>query len=571
MNFDRARQITWMLAAASLWTGVASAQPRVNSVLNNYSFTLPGLPNYGIAQGSLFVVFGAGVGPSITPTLPDLSKTSLTTNLNGVTVSITVSGTTVQAPLYYVSATQVAGILPSNTPVGTGTITVSYNGQTSSTAPITVVPAAFGLLTLSGNGTGPAAVFNASNRNGYVTPGTAANPGDTLVLWGSGLGASPGDETKYPFLQTDLKANVRVYIGGVQAQIAYAGRSQFPGLDQINVVVPQGVSGCSVGILVQTGNYVSNAATIAVAPAGGRTCSDPVTSGLSSSELEGLLNKGTVRTGFIGLSKSTTQTPPISVGGITVGGSTNTSDSASALFSQYTAAQFTTSAAFQTTSLGSCNTFVFQGAAGSTPQVTTPVVLDAGTITMRKPDGSSVTLTKVQGGFYSVSGSDAQGSPSPLFIPNTGGQFSFTNTGGEVGVFSGAQINMPPALNWTNMASINTVSRAQGVTVNWDRSTPYSGFVTISGTSFSLSGSNTSNVTITGFTCTAPYSDGTFTVPSYVLLSLISGSGNVGGIAIPTGSLSLSLNAAPVRINAPNVDYAAVSATTSTGKSVTYQ
>lgn len=153
-----------------LLAGTASAQPKVNSVLNNYSYTLPGLPNYGIAQGSLFVVFGTGIGPVQTPSLPDLSTTALTTSLNGAGVSITVNGTTVQAPLYYVSATQIAGILPSNTPVGTGTITVTYNGQTSSTLPITVVPAAFGLLTLSGSGSGAAAVFNASNGNAYAGP-----------------------------------------------------------------------------------------------------------------------------------------------------------------------------------------------------------------------------------------------------------------------------------------------------------------------------------------------------------------------------------------------------------------
>ena len=141
-------QIIFPLISACLITGVASAQPKVNSVLNNYSYTLPGLPNYGIAQGSLFDVFGVGIGPAQIPTLPDLSKTALTTNLNGVTVNITVSGTTVQAPLYYVSAGQIAAILPSNTPVGTGTITVTYNSQTSATSPITVVPAAFGLRTV---------------------------------------------------------------------------------------------------------------------------------------------------------------------------------------------------------------------------------------------------------------------------------------------------------------------------------------------------------------------------------------------------------------------------------------
>src|SRR5690242_15505621 len=124
------------LACLILAAAAASAQPKVNSILNNYSYTLPGLPNYGIAQGSLFHIFGTAIGPSQTPTLPDLSKTALTTNLNGVVVNVTVGGTTVQAPLYYVSATDIAGILPSNTPVGTGTVTVAYNSQTSATSPI---------------------------------------------------------------------------------------------------------------------------------------------------------------------------------------------------------------------------------------------------------------------------------------------------------------------------------------------------------------------------------------------------------------------------------------------------
>lgn len=552
--------------------GLASAQPKVNSILNNYSYTLPGLPNYGIAPGSLFHIFGSGIGPAQNPSLPDLSKGPLTTNLNGVIVSITVNGTTVQAPLYYVSATDIAGILPSNTPAGTGTITVSYNGQTSATAPITVVASAFGLLTLNGNGTGVAAVFDANNGGSLITPTSAANPGDTIVLWGSGLGASPGDETRYPFPQTDLKStvNVKVYIGGQPATVAYAGRSQFPSVDQINVVVPGGVTGCSVGVVVQTGSYVSNSATIAVA-ASGRTCSDPATTGLTTTDLQNLLSKGSLRLGFIGVTKSTVQTPPISVGG-----GTTTSDSASAQFSEFTPSQYVSASglAILQNSFGTCTTYQFMGQAGGTaPPTITPKVLDAGTITMKLPNGNTMNLTRSNSGFYFVSGSDAQGSMSPLFIPNGGGQFSFTNSGGaDVGAISGAQINMPPALNWTNSGSISTIARSQGVTVNWDTGNPYSGFVTISGTSYSITGMNVSSAIVTGFSCTAPYSAGTFNVPSYVLLALVPGqSPSVGGVSIPTGSLSLGLSAPPVKFTAPSIDYALVSATSSTGKSVTYQ
>jgi len=450
-------------------------------------------------------------------------------------------------------------------------MTVSFNGQTSST-PITIVPAAFGMLTVTGDGKGAAKAHDASNGNTLLSATTAANPGDVLVLWGSGLGPSPGDDSKYPFPQTDLKANVKVFIGGQQANIAYAGRSQFPGLDQINVTVPAGVTGCNVGVVVQTGNYVSNTATIPVA-ASGRTCSDPAITGLSAADMQTLLGKANIRIGFIGVDKTTTQTPGFSFGGVTTPSTTSTSDSASAEFVQYTPTQFSSgSGSFTQTSFGSCTVYQYRGQAGQIPETQPPTILDAGAITMKLPNGNTMNLTK-QSGFYFASGSDAQGSKTPLFIPAAGGPFSFTNTGGtDVGVFSGAQITMPPALNWTNMNAIDTIVRSQGVTVNWDTANPYTGFVTISGYSFSLGdGTDATNALVSGFSCTAPYSAGTFKVEPYVLLSLVPGSASIGGITIPTGSLSLSLNAPPVKFTAPSIDYAAISAVSSTGKSVTYQ
>ena len=543
--------------------GVAWAQPKVDSVVNNYSFAPPGSPNYGIAQGSLFAVKGSALGPVQVPVLPDLSQGPLTTSLSGVSVSITVNGVTTRAPLYYVFDKQIAGILPSSTPIGTGTLTVSFNNQTSTPAPITVVAAAFGLS---------AGMLNASSLP--LAPARAANPGETIVLWGSGLGAAAGDETKYPFPQADLtaKSNVKVYIGGQSAAVAYAGRSAFPSVDQINVVVPQGLSGCNVGVIVQTGNFVSNSATVPVALSG-RVCSDSATTGLTPTEYQDILNKGSVRSGYIVVGKSTSQTPGFSIEGITLPSSTATSDYASAAFTQYTANEFTSTGggvSIQQTSLGSCTTYQIQVTPGTTPTYTPPLILDAGAFTMKLPNSSTMAMTKSQGGAYSLSGSDVQGSKSPLFIPASGGLFSFTNTGGaDVGPISGAQITMPPALNWTNMNSITNVVRSQGVTVNWDTSNPYNGFVTIAG--FSIGGILSSTTLFTGFSCTAPYSAGTFNVAPFVLLSLVAGDTNIGGISIPTGSLSLGLSAPPVRFTAPSIDYAFVTATSTTGKSVNYQ
>jgi uncharacterized protein (TIGR03437 family) len=64
---------------------------------------------------------------------------SAATQLGGTAVRATVNGVAKDLILIYTSAKQVAAILPSDTPEGTGTITVTYNGQTSATAPIRVV------------------------------------------------------------------------------------------------------------------------------------------------------------------------------------------------------------------------------------------------------------------------------------------------------------------------------------------------------------------------------------------------------------------------------------------------
>src|ERR1039458_5874292 len=92
--------------------GTLHAQaPSVTLLYNNYSGTKPGLPNYGISPGSLFVI----VGSNLATTSNTSEVFPLTTNLNGTSVSVTVGGTTTQPHLYYVLPTQIAAVLPENT------------------------------------------------------------------------------------------------------------------------------------------------------------------------------------------------------------------------------------------------------------------------------------------------------------------------------------------------------------------------------------------------------------------------------------------------------------------------
>jgi uncharacterized protein (TIGR03437 family) len=227
-------------ALAALFTTGVLAQPKIfltqnnySKIQNNYSYILPGMPNYGIAQGSIFDIFGVGLATATS----DLQSVPLRTVLNGTSVDVTVNGVATHPILYFVSDGQIAAILPSATPTGTGQITVTLNGQTSQPGAITVVQSAFGMLSLNGVGNGPAAVFDVNSR--YVNLTNAANPGDFITLWGSGLGPVTGDETitQTPMNLTNIP--IEVDIGGKSAVVQYSGRSIYPGLDQINVQVPR--------------------------------------------------------------------------------------------------------------------------------------------------------------------------------------------------------------------------------------------------------------------------------------------------------------------------------------------
>src|SRR5690242_20555332 len=97
-------RIVLTLTLAAIFAGSALAQaPTVGGLLNNYSFTLPGFPNYGIAQGSIFDIFGTNFGTAVIP----LQNPPLQTTLGGISVSVTVNGTTTQPLLYFVSPTQI--------------------------------------------------------------------------------------------------------------------------------------------------------------------------------------------------------------------------------------------------------------------------------------------------------------------------------------------------------------------------------------------------------------------------------------------------------------------------------
>ncbi len=549
----------------------ASGQPTINAIENNYSYILPYSPNYGIAQGSIFDIFGTDLASTTT----GLQSFPLSTTLKGTSIAVTVNGTTTQAIPYYVTPGQIAAILPSATPVGSGTITVTNNGQTSQPANIQVVQTEFGLDTLYGTGSGPAVAED--SKGNVLTFTNSANPGETIVLWGSGVGPDPGNpnEAVYPQKQNNLtNLNIEVDIGGIPATVAYLGRSMYPGLDQINVTVPPTVQpGCFVSVVVWAGVNISNFATLPVA-ASGQTCSDMVTP-FSGTELETLGTKGAVNIGNLRIGSDLNA--PTSLFGIPV--PSETWNNAYATFTTSSATQFITSLyspdvdsadiALAAVSLGSCIVQQRGSFTGSTPA--SPMYLNAGSaVNVTGPDGS--TALQNQSNVYGApSDGTASGSNSlsSAFIPGTGGDFSFNNgSGGAVGSFS-TSTAVPADFAWNERDTTSNVDRSQALTVTWKNAAADS-LVQVSGFSSVSYGVDT---LATSFTCSAPASAGTFTVPPAVLLALPPTAASDG--LVSASYLAVSNYTFPQSFSAAGLDtgiiYGYVTNTTGETGNVVYQ
>ena len=538
--------------------------PSIAAIQNNYSYTLPFSPNYGIAQGSIFVVIGSNFAPAssgLQSTYP------LPLTLNGVSMTVTVGLTTTRPILYYVTPTQLAAILPSATPVGAGTLSVSASGQTA-TAPIQVVQSNFGILTLNGGGSGPAAAFDASGN--ALSPTHSAVPGSVITLWGSGAGPSTGDEGIVQTPANLTTVPIEVDIGGISAAVSYHGRSLYPGVDQINVVVPAAVTpGCWVSVVVQSAGSIGNFATMPVA-AGGGACSDAVT-GLSGTQLQALYSKGAVVVGNIAIGSYTI--PPRKIGGNPVAAAT--SDNASVEFARFPSAPAfiqtliapatPTAMAAAAVSMGSCvvNQLGYINSLPAAPYS----YMDAGpAITVSGTAGTQMLMPVND--FY---GANVLGNSLPgVFIPTSGGAFTFSNgPGGQaVGAFT-ANTSVPSAFTWNERDTITSVTRSQGITLTWQNAAPNS-FVQITGMSSAPSGVIS---LATSFNCTVPASAGTFTVPSWVTLALpptASGAGIVSPAFLAVGNYTY-----PLAFTAPGADFATtggyVIQSTSATSGFTYQ
>lgn len=520
------------MAAATLL-----AQPKIYSIVNTASYLTPPQDSNGnpigndvIAQGSIFIVFGAGLGPT-SPTYPAglPLPTTLPVN-NGTSISISAGGQTIPAYMFYTSALQVQAILPSTTPVGTASVTLTYNGKTSAAFTISVVPSRLGIFTSNSQGYGIAAAQHGVG-NAPVLMSNAAHPGETVVLYGTGLGPITTPDNVAPG-SVQVGTDVTVTIAGQTVTPTYAGRTpQYAGEDQVDFVIPANVvTGCYVPVSVTATGQVSQDFVLPVAPTGSSTCTHIF--GLSPAALARLDSGGTANVGLFQILSGYAAALNGAVQG--AGGLFDDADSNS-VFNMYNLIPVAYGAVTYPAPLNSCVVIdqVITSGGFNLPAIDqiggTELVADAVTLEINGPNGANDNiLRQTSGGYVSA------------FLPPILGPGSWTISGMggvDVGAFN-ATITLPGNLGWTNSGNFTNIPQAD-LTIIWSGgSVSSSSVVTVFGNSTIVNPTDPTKSSAKSFYCAVPAATGKFVVPASIrsqLPSAASGETAFGSLGITTG------------------------------------
>ncbi len=228
------------------------------SLLVNAS-TASGYPRLG--AGSFAAAYGSGLaGPQ-----PAIAAPPFPTTLGGVTVTVRDSaGVTWAAPIQAVYASQVNYIVPPAPGIATVTI-----GKFEGSAQIDAVGP--GLYSMNGDGKGVAAATAAIySADGTITPETVftCSASSGCVAVPISLGGA-GDQLAVTLYGTGLRnlsatQNAAVTVGGLRPTIQYIGaQPQYPGLDQVNLLIPRSLAGVGeVPVLLTVDGQTANVVTL---------------------------------------------------------------------------------------------------------------------------------------------------------------------------------------------------------------------------------------------------------------------------------------------------------------------
>ena len=223
-----------------------------------------------LAVEGIVSAFGAGLSTAtaVAASLP------LPRTLAGTTVTIRdAAGNEQQAPLFFVSPSQVNFQIPPGTAPGPIAVTITSGDGTVSTGSERAFAVAPSLFTANANGKGVPAAFVVRVRNNVQTQIPVAqfdSATNQFVPAEIDLGPE-GDQVVLVLHGTGIRRRsalsaVRVAIGGTDSQTIYAGEAPgFVGLDQINAIIPRSLIGRdTVDVVLSVDGGTANTVTIKI-------------------------------------------------------------------------------------------------------------------------------------------------------------------------------------------------------------------------------------------------------------------------------------------------------------------
>ncbi len=501
------RKILLALLIVASWIAPrAGAQPFVfyRGIVNAASGTPQALPNGAIARGSIFSIFGRGLGPE---TGAVVTSFPLNPVFPGVGIDVCQQETCVAAIPIFVRADQINAILPSDAPLGEVSVRVIYNGEVGNFSPARTAQVSFGAFAISGGGFGPAILQNFMDAARQPINSTAApaKSGQTVVLWGTGLGPGLNADNVAPEAG-QLPVAVDIWVGGKPVTMKrYSGRTPCcSGVDELVFDLPSDApTGCYVPVLVKAGDVVSNATTMAIS-ADGSPCGDPANPSSATLRAGGDLGRIFLTRTFRDLE---------------TGAGNIIADEVSARFASYPGGVWAWDPDLALPPVGTCMLHQARGATNSFGFLGEPPAqsgLDAGAqlTVMGAAQVDTPQSARLPGSYEQFLGGEAPGfDPAPPVFE--AGSFQVSTAGSAaIGAFN---VETPAAsqLNWTNRTELKSMNRGQDATFQWQPAGSAGDLIWISGGGFAIAGDAK-----TMFSCLAPASAGEFTVPAHILANV---------------------------------------------------
>jgi uncharacterized protein (TIGR03437 family) len=233
------------------------------AILSTASFST----SNALAPGSLAAIFGSNLatGTSAPSSLP------LPTQLG--TTRVFISGR--QMPLFFAGAlpsfSQINGMLPYDLAPNTLHQASVRNGNLRSNfAGVILDEIQPSVFTTTQSGSGQGVIVDGANPTRVVDQFNPTSSGRVIIIYGEGLAAvnppAIAGQAVPASPLSQVTAPVSVTIGGVQAEVLFAGLTPFfTGLYQLNVLVPSGIApGDAVPVIVTAGGRTSPPVTISV-------------------------------------------------------------------------------------------------------------------------------------------------------------------------------------------------------------------------------------------------------------------------------------------------------------------